>query len=310
MACRTPADDGLTLRLPPSGPLAVEFNSSDAGDSMNPDSGLTGCGVACDIGTTTVVCHLVDLSTGRILATAGEGNAQRPYGADVIARIKASMDGMRPALTAAVTGQLSRMIEELCRSAGVSVDNVNRMAVAANTTMCHLLAGLPPDSIGAAPFTPTTLFGDCRDAKLLGFPFDGDGASYASNSALILSDHYARGIATLQLFPSPYEEGRAVLVCSAAAREGFDLVSAFLEDDAHVWSLSGDTVLIDRDLDIKTYALQEDKTQSRTPILRRLMEENRDSTLFSIVALSVMLLLLLCVVLVAARAYWGQFGRK
>ena len=144
----------------------------------------------------------------------------------------------------------------------------------------------------------------------LGFPFDWDGASYASNSALILSDHYARGIATLQLFPSPYEEGRAVLVCSAAAREGFDLISAFLEDDAHVWSLSGDTVLIDRDLDIKTYALQEEKTQSKTPILRRLMEENRDTTLFSIVALSVMLLLLLCVVLVAARAYFGQFGRK
>lgn len=48
------------------------------------------------------------------------------------------------------------------------------MAVAANTTMCHLLAGLPPDGIGAAPFTPASLFGDCHDARALGLPFDGE----------------------------------------------------------------------------------------------------------------------------------------
>ncbi len=173
LACRTPAEDGMVLRLPPAAPLAVELNSA-ARASLPPDPGLTGCGVACDIGTTTVVCHLVELSSGKVLATAGEGNAQRPYGADVIARIKASMDGLRPALTAAITGQLSRMIEELCRSAGVPVGEVRRMAVAANTTMCHLLAALPPDGIGSAPFTPASLFGDCRDARSLGLPFRGE----------------------------------------------------------------------------------------------------------------------------------------
>ena len=173
LACRTPAKDGMTLRLPSVAPLVVELHGDTAG-TLTPDPGLTGYGVACDIGTTTVVCHLVELSTGRVLATAGEGSDQRSYGADVIARIRASMDGFRPALTAAVTGQLSRMIGELCRSAEISVGEVNRMAVAGNTTMCHLLAGLPPDSIGVAPFTPASLFGDCRDAKTLGLPFDGE----------------------------------------------------------------------------------------------------------------------------------------
>lgn len=173
LACRTPAKDGMTLRLPSDAPLVVELHGNTAG-TLTPDPGLTGYGVACDVGTTTVVCHLVELSTGRVLATVGEGNAQRSYGADVIARIRVSMDGMLTALTCAITGQLSRMIGELCRSANVPMEQVNRMAVAGNTTMCHLLAGLPPDSIGVAPFTPVSLFGDCRDAKTLGLPFDGE----------------------------------------------------------------------------------------------------------------------------------------
>ena len=173
LACRTPAEEGMTLRLPPVAPLAVELDSA-ARASLPADPGLSGYGIACNIGTTTVVCQLTELATGKVLASAGEGNAQRPYGADVIARIRASMDGRRPALTAAITGQLSRMIGELCRSAGVPVEEVSRMVVAGNTTMCHLLAGLPPDGIGVAPFTPVSRFGDCHDARALGLPFDGE----------------------------------------------------------------------------------------------------------------------------------------
>ena len=119
LACRTPVEDGMTVRLPSAAPLAVQTRGSADEDGYAPDPGLTGYGVACDIGTTTVVCHLMELSTGRVLATVGEGNAQRPYGGDVIARIKAAMEGRLPALTAAITGQLSRMIEALCQSAKI-----------------------------------------------------------------------------------------------------------------------------------------------------------------------------------------------
>lgn len=161
----------MTVRLPGEAPLTVE-SGSEARCPMDP--GLSGCGLACDIGTTTVVCHLLDLSSGALLGTLGEGNAQRPYGGDVIARIKAAMDGQRPALTAAIIGQLSRMAQTLCKSAGVSLDRITRMAVAANTTMLHLLTGLAPDSLGSVPFTPLSLFGDCRDAHALGLPFDAE----------------------------------------------------------------------------------------------------------------------------------------
>lgn len=48
------------------------------------------------------------------------------------------------------------------------------MSVAANTTMCHLLTDLPPDSLGGAPFTPVSLFGTTVPAVSLNLPFDGD----------------------------------------------------------------------------------------------------------------------------------------
>lgn len=170
LACRTRAEDGMTVRLPSQAPLSVELGGFLTYPS---DPGLQGYGIACDIGTTTVVCHLVDLSSGTVTAAVGEGNAQRPYGSDVIARIKASMDGLRPALTAAILRQLSGMIHALCHQTGIPLDRIHGMAVAANTTMLHLLTGLPPDSLGVAPFTPLSLFGTCQDAHDMGLPFDG-----------------------------------------------------------------------------------------------------------------------------------------
>ena len=173
LACRTEVQDGMTVRLPSAAPLTVELSAKEEDTPCVPDRGLSGYGVACDIGTTTVVCHLIDLKSGKKLATVGEGNAQRPYGGDVISRIKASMEGRRPALTAAITSQLARMIEALCASAKIETAQVTRMAFAANTTMCHLLTGLSPDGMGAAPFTPLSRFGDEHDARALGLPFDG-----------------------------------------------------------------------------------------------------------------------------------------
>lgn len=173
LACQTEAADGMTVRLREAGAEAVTLRGSAAAGIV-PDENGDGCGIACDIGTTTVVCQLVDLQTGAVLAVAGEGNAQQPYGADVIARIQAADDGLRGALTDAIIGQLSRIILDLCAQADIPPARLRKMAVAANTTMCHLFAGLDPSGIGRAPFTPLSLFGSCHDARALGLPFSGE----------------------------------------------------------------------------------------------------------------------------------------
>ena len=171
LACQVLAKDGLSVCVTTEDALTVEL---DEAKGIVPDAGMPGFGVAVDIGTTTVAAHLMDLSTGDCVATLGEGNAQRPYGADVIARIKASMEGKREVLTQVIRTQLSAMVDALCAKAGVPASGVSKMTVAANTTMCHLLCGLAPDSLGAAPFTPLSRFGGCYSAEEFGLPFVGE----------------------------------------------------------------------------------------------------------------------------------------
>ena len=170
LACQTEAADGMVVEMPHTAELEVALGS-DAVFAC--DSGLQGYGVAVDIGTTTVACHLVNLENGKTVAVAGEGNAQRSYGADVISRIQASVEGRLGEMAEVIHKQLGEMMETLCREAKVSPAEVHFMTVAANTTMCHILAGLKPDTIGVAPFTPLSLFGDDYDAKAWGLPFDG-----------------------------------------------------------------------------------------------------------------------------------------
>lgn len=172
-ACKTLVQEGMELRLPEQSTLLAE-DALDVNVRAVSDADLSGYGAACDIGTTTVVCRLVNLSTGEVICSAGEGNAQRSYGHDVISRIQAAKEGNLTELTAAIRCQLVRMIGKLCAKAGTGMEQISRMSVAANPTMCHLLAGLPPDGLGRAPFTPVSCFGDCLAAHTLGFPFDGE----------------------------------------------------------------------------------------------------------------------------------------
>lgn len=49
-------------------------------------------GVAIDIGTTTVVCELVDMNTGKQLANSSMINSQKHYGLDVLTRISYELE--------------------------------------------------------------------------------------------------------------------------------------------------------------------------------------------------------------------------
>ena len=56
-------------------------------DLLSPDDPMPVCGLAIDIGTTTVTGVLTDLTNGALLARASAGNGQIRFGADVINRI-------------------------------------------------------------------------------------------------------------------------------------------------------------------------------------------------------------------------------
>lgn len=164
LACQTPVEEGLAVRIPHAGdPLRVEDGASLASlparfalDAAEPGQ----LGVAVDLGTTTVAACLHDLSTGRVLARAGRANPQASFGADVISRIHACSQGELAQLQAAAAACLSDLAGELCGTAHADASRISRWAVAGNTVMQHILCGLSPESIGAYPFEPLSLFGE------------------------------------------------------------------------------------------------------------------------------------------------------
>lgn len=114
-------------------------------------------GAAIDIGTTTVVCSLVDLHSGKILADASQVNAQKHYGQDVLSRITYEMenpDTGAEALQRAIVDSIDGMLQEACRKAGVRTDQIYELSVAANCTMMHLLLGVDARPLGRSPYAP------------------------------------------------------------------------------------------------------------------------------------------------------------
>lgn len=118
---------------------------------------------ACDIGTTTVVCYLIDKETGQIISTRSAANPQRSFGADVLSRIEAAgrieassepgLKIMQTQIVSLLNGFISEMLTECGRT------KVGRFSVAGNTVMCHLLMGISPAKMGRAPFQPDEYFG-------------------------------------------------------------------------------------------------------------------------------------------------------
>jgi uncharacterized 2Fe-2S/4Fe-4S cluster protein (DUF4445 family) len=110
-----------------------------------------GFGAAIDLGTTTLVAQLVDLSTGEVLAVETALNPQARHGADVMSRIQ--YDLRHPGeLTAMIRQTLGHMLARL--AAGRALEEV---LLAGNTTMHHLFCGLSVEPLAAAPFLSPNL---------------------------------------------------------------------------------------------------------------------------------------------------------
>ncbi len=128
-----------------------EITGIEAGENKAREAGI-----ACDIGTTTVSVHCMDLETGAILSSKSDYNAQIRRGADIISRIEYAktekrLEEMRHLVCTTING----LIGSACREAGIAADTVYNMAIAGNTTMIHLLLGLAPHYIRESPYVPT-----------------------------------------------------------------------------------------------------------------------------------------------------------
>jgi uncharacterized 2Fe-2S/4Fe-4S cluster protein (DUF4445 family) len=125
--------------------------------------------VAIDIGTTTVTVWLVDLISGEVKAQAAEYNGQIARGEDVISRIiyagkrPNELGSNRDELRQLVLETINKLLERVCKRAKVEQVSVVagptswawpivKATIAGNSTMMHLLLGVPADTIRLMPF--------------------------------------------------------------------------------------------------------------------------------------------------------------
>ena len=113
-------------------------------------------GLGIDVGTTTIVVHLIDLETGGSLGVESEYNGQIKYGEDVIARIMYSNqhDGGLEELRSAVVGTMNSLIETIANSGQIDPLDITCIVCAGNTTMTHFLLGIDATSIRRDPYVP------------------------------------------------------------------------------------------------------------------------------------------------------------
>jgi uncharacterized 2Fe-2S/4Fe-4S cluster protein (DUF4445 family) len=113
-------------------------------------------GVAVDIGTTTVVAYLMDLSIGECVSVHSRMNPQISHGDDVISRITFALSNKEGA--SILQTQMSQCVDELitqcCLSASVPKERIYETVVVGNTAMHHLFFGLDTSNLGRCPFVP------------------------------------------------------------------------------------------------------------------------------------------------------------
>ena len=111
-------------------------------------------GAAFDIGSTTIACHLAEISSGAVVASAGRMNPQIRFGEDLMSRVSYVMmnPGGEAELTEAVRGAVNALIGEVTDEAGVARSDILNAAFVGNPIMHHLLLGIDPTELGGAPF--------------------------------------------------------------------------------------------------------------------------------------------------------------
>lgn len=168
-ACRAQLHGPVTISIPvrsriehkPQVGETFEISIPCAHDPLFPVNGMRDTAFAVDIGTTTVVVLLVDLTSGEVLSRAGGFNEQIRFGDNVLTRIDAARTPEAiAAMQQAVAGEtLAPLLLQACGRASRDPSRIAGGTIAGNTTMLHLLVSEDPTSLGIAPFTARFLAG-------------------------------------------------------------------------------------------------------------------------------------------------------
>jgi uncharacterized 2Fe-2S/4Fe-4S cluster protein (DUF4445 family) len=175
------------------------------------DTSRSNYGVAVDVGTTTVVAHLVDLTTATTVDAEATYNSQMKYGEDFIRRIfYANQHDALGELQSLIVSDINNLIDTMCIRSKVSLNHVTCAVCAGNTAMIHFLLNLDPTYIRKEPYVPAANFIPPIRAAEVGIRISGRGLLYCLPSvAAYVGGDITAGVVATRLYAS---EGLALLI--------------------------------------------------------------------------------------------------
>ncbi len=134
--------------------------------------------IVIDIGTTSVVAHLVNASTKETISTTACFNSQAIYGREVISRIIAAEKNGHEKLQELIIKDINILIKGLVETGKVDINNIYGVVCAGNTIMEHFLLNLPTQYIRRTPYIATTVDPPPLRASDLGININPQGLLY------------------------------------------------------------------------------------------------------------------------------------
>lgn len=141
MACRAEVVSPVVLRP------VIDADVTSVAEGAEGVAGALVAGV--DLGTTTVAAAVVDPVTGAELGRSVVLNGQAPWGADVLARLSAAMQGDGEDLRVAAEDSVLKALD---MATGARLGMLERVVIAANTAMATLLCGADVTPLSRYPF--------------------------------------------------------------------------------------------------------------------------------------------------------------
>ena len=113
--------------------------------------------VIVDMGTTTVVAHLVNANTLKTLGSKACFNSQGIYGREVTGRLITAEKKGSEHLQKLLVEDINQLIQSLAEGNNINLKEITAVICAGNTTMGHFLLGLPIRNIRRSPYIAASI---------------------------------------------------------------------------------------------------------------------------------------------------------
>jgi len=162
----------------------------------------TNYAIAVDVGTTTVVAHLIDLTTSKTTDTEATYNSQINFGEDYIRRIiYAEQANAFDQLQERLVHDVNDLIMTMAVRQRIDLQDITAVICAGNTAMIHFLLNLDPTRIRREPYVASAAFVPPISAAEAGVQINKRGLLYClpAVAAYIGSDIVA-GVLTTRIY--------------------------------------------------------------------------------------------------------------